>query len=256
MDYIFSPINRYKKPDVFSDVSDIDWQYQMHEKIRCIRMYVHALNKPCLVICNSTSQLLYCSREVLDLLGCSVEDVIETNGFLFSEILHAEDRDFIRKVRPDIKSLLEKYNDEPNFLHYYIRFCFRLKHKDTDIFSADCTIYPLLYDKGETLFSVITLNKNLHFDKSVCEVCFYKAKHRYLYSIKDQSFVPEYKLLLKSIEYTILLMVAKGEREHTISRKLSIDFNTVKYHKKNIMSKLSVHSMPEAVYQALIKGLL
>ncbi|MGL4227457.1 MAG: LuxR C-terminal-related transcriptional regulator [Tannerellaceae bacterium] len=256
MDYIFSPINRYKKPDIFCDVSDIDWHYQMHEKIRCIRMYVHALNKPCLVICNSTSQLLYCSREVLDLLGYSLEDVIETEGFLFSEILHTEDRDFIRKVRQDIKLLLEKYNDETNFLHYYIRFCFRLKHKSADIVNTDCTIYPLLYDKGETLFSVITLNKNLHFDKYACEVCFYKAKHRYVYSIKEQSFVPEYKLLLKSIEYKILLMVANGEREHTISRKLSIDFNTVKYHKKNIMNKLSVHSMPEAVYQALIKGFL
>lgn len=256
MDYIFSPINRYKKPDIFCDVSDIDWHYQVHEKIRCIRMYVHALNKPCLVICNSTSQLLYCSREVLDLLGYSLEDVIETEGFLFSEILHTEDRDFIRKVRQDIKLLLEKYNDETNFLHYYIRFCFRLKHKSADIVNTDCTIYPLLYDKGETLFSVITLNKNLHFDKYACEVCFYKAKHRYVYSIKEQSFVPEYKLLLKSIEYKILLMVANGEREHTISRKLSIDFNTVKYHKKNIMNKLSVHSMPEAVYQALIKGFL
>ena len=256
MDYIFSPIYHYKKPDVFSNVSDDDWHYQMQEKVRCIRMYVHALNKTCLVVCNTTSQLLYCSREVLDLLGYSLEEVIETNGFFFSKILHAEDSDFVGKVSQDIKSLLLKYNNETNFLHYYIRFFFRLKHKSADIISTGCTIYPLLYDRGKTLFSVITLNENIHLDKYACEVCFYKAKQRYLYSLKDQSFVPEYKLLLKSIEYTILLMVANGEREHTISRKLSVDFNTVKYHKKNIMSKLSVRSMPEAVYQALRKGIL
>ena len=251
MDYIFSSFYRYKKPVVFNNIYDYDWHYQMQEKVRCIRMHVHALNKPCLVVCNMTYQLLYCSHEIIDFLGYSLQDVINTNGFLFSEILYPEDSDFIGELSQGIKSLLQKYNNDENFMHYHIRFFLRFKHKSTNAIGADCTIYPLLYVEGKTLFSVITLNENVHHDKYTCEVCFYKAKHRYVYSIKEQSFVPEYKLLLKSIEHTILLMVANGERELAISRKLSIDLNTVKYHKKNIMAKLSVHSMPEAVYHAL-----
>ncbi|MGL6179691.1 MAG: LuxR C-terminal-related transcriptional regulator [Tannerellaceae bacterium] len=256
MDYIFTPFDRYKKPEVLGDIPDDDWTYQLQEKIRCVRMYVHALNKPCLVVCNTTSQLLYCSNEIIGILGYSLDEVNEKGGFFFSEILHAKDSDFIDEVSLRIKPLLHKYNDKNNFLHYYIRFFLRFKHKDSSIIGVDCTIYPLLYTQGKTLFSVITLKEKQHHDIYACEVDFFKAKHRYIYSLKDQSFIPEYKLLLKSIEYTILLMVANGEREHTISRKLSIDFNTVKYHKKNIMFKLSVHSMPEAVYQALIKGIL
>ncbi|MGL4492756.1 MAG: helix-turn-helix transcriptional regulator [Tannerellaceae bacterium] len=52
-------------------------------------------------------------------------------------------------------------------------------------------------------------------------------------------------------ELVILDLTAKGYREHEIAKKLETDVNNIKYYKKGIMHKLSVHSMPEAIYYAL-----
>lgn len=73
---------------------------------------------------------------------------------------------------------------------------------------------------------------------------------------RADKLVLEEKIILKPTEHEILTMVAKGIREQSIAKKLNIDVNMVKYYKKNIMEKLSVYSMPQAVYYALRNGIL
>ena len=61
---------------------------------------------------------------------------------------------------------------------------------------------------------------------------------------------------LSARELEILKLVAAGKSNHDIAGSINISENTVKYHLKNIMHKLSVSNRTEAVTFALQEGML
>ncbi len=61
---------------------------------------------------------------------------------------------------------------------------------------------------------------------------------------------------LTARELELLGLVADGLPNKAIAQELSISENTVKYHMKNILSKLDVHNRTEAVAQAIRAGLI
>ncbi len=62
--------------------------------------------------------------------------------------------------------------------------------------------------------------------------------------------------VLTTREVEILKLVADGLSNRAIAQKLSISPNTVKYHIKNILTKLDVQNRTEAVAIALKKGII
>lgn len=64
------------------------------------------------------------------------------------------------------------------------------------------------------------------------------------------------KPFLTSKEFLVLQLIAEGLSNPKIGLKLSISPKTVDTHRQNIMKKLDVHSAPELIKKALIKGLL
>lgn len=105
-------------------------------------------------------------------------------------------------------------------------------------------------------FSIVYVQELKFFRQNEFQAFLIKDKVRYIYVPRTDRLVLEEKIILKSTELEILTMVAKGIREQSIAKKLNIDVNMVKYYKKNIMEKLSVYSMPQAVYYALRNGIL
>jgi len=61
---------------------------------------------------------------------------------------------------------------------------------------------------------------------------------------------------LSDREIELLLLVANGMSNRAIAQKLVISPNTVKYHVKNILTKLDVQNRTEAVTKALQEGLI
>ncbi len=61
---------------------------------------------------------------------------------------------------------------------------------------------------------------------------------------------------LSTREIELLRLVAAGNSNKAIAEELSISENTVKYHMKNILQKLSAKNRTEAVTQAIRAGLL
>jgi len=81
--------------------------------------------------------------------------------------------------------------------------------------------------------------------------------------ILDFNFSPEtYKMIKKEAvslskrEKEVLQLTAQGNSNEQIGNKLFIDINTVKFHKRNIFSKLDVKNSTEAVTFAQNNGLL
>ncbi len=64
------------------------------------------------------------------------------------------------------------------------------------------------------------------------------------------------KPTLSKREIELLLLIADGLSNRAIAQRLVISLNTVKYHVKNILTKLDVQNRTEAVTKALKEGLI
>jgi len=64
------------------------------------------------------------------------------------------------------------------------------------------------------------------------------------------------KNILSARELEILKLVAAGKTNHDIAELLSVSENTIKFHLKNIMQKMSVSNRTEAVTYAMQEGIL
>ncbi len=77
---------------------------------------------------------------------------------------------------------------------------------------------------------------------------------RLLDSLSDFSREPVVELTLRELE--LLKWVAQGYSNKAIAREMSISPNTVKYHMKSVLQKLSVQNRAEAVATAIRAGWL
>lgn len=77
-----------------------------------------------------------------------------------------------------------------------------------------------------------------------------------LADLSAQKETPKRGPVLSDREIEILRLAAEGHSNQVISEKISLSENTVKYHIKNILQKLNVHTRMEAVMFAMRNGLL
>jgi DNA-binding CsgD family transcriptional regulator len=77
---------------------------------------------------------------------------------------------------------------------------------------------------------------------------------RLLDSLSDFSREPVVELTVRELE--LLKWVAQGYSNKAIAKEMSISPNTVKYHMKSVLQKLSVQNRAEAVATAIRAGWL
>lgn len=76
------------------------------------------------------------------------------------------------------------------------------------------------------------------------------------FSPETYNMIKKEALSLSKREKDVLQLSAQGNNNEQIGDKLFIDINTVKFHKKNIFSKLDVKNITEAVTFAQNNGLM
>ena len=114
-----------------------------------------------------------------------------------------------------------------------------------------CIAAPIIVDeKIIGYLDVSTIERDMTEEMNVVvELLSDKIANEYKNCLKNS------ELVNKNIDFTdkqikILIMLAKGYKELTISRELGIKPVTVKYHKKKIIEKLCVKSIQEAIVKA------
>ncbi|QAT43240.1 LuxR C-terminal-related transcriptional regulator [Aminipila luticellarii] len=114
----------------------------------------------------------------------------------------------------------------------------------------------LFADQGESLYKML---------KNMGERC--SISKNYLKRVKEAAkkvavMYPSYMILpskqdrLSASETEVLNLIAQGKANPEIADYLSISLNTVKFHVKNIYSKLGVNNRFQAVHTAKLKGLI
>lgn len=75
-----------------------------------------------------------------------------------------------------------------------------------------------------------------------------------LAELSSQKEAAEPEAALSDREIEILKLVAEGCSNREISKRVSLSENTIKYHLKNILQKLNVHTRTEAAILAMRRG--
>lgn len=256
MDFEFSPLSVFEKHSTFNFLSQEEWEWYLSEFIRRGRIYAESRNRSFMVVNMTSSQALFISRQFINELGYTVPELQANQDQFLSNITHPEDNAFFHRIGVHLRPLLQKFGADKKLIDMCLQFTVRYQCKDQTYIQFDCNLYPMVMLNGRSTFALVSMRKLDTIIPASFQVFFMKESVRYIYCSRLGKLVLEDKVILKPIELEILECVAKGMRELNISKKMNVDVNTIKYYKKNIMEKLSVYSMPHAVYYALRKGII
>lgn len=256
MDFEFSPLSAIEKHPRFDYLTQEQWEWYLSEFVRRGRIYAESRNRCFMVVNVVTSTPLFISKQVIDILGYTVQEIHQDNGRFLHNITHPEDTVFFEGMSMHLSPILQKYKSDNQLIDICMQFTVRYLCKDKTYSCFDCNMYPMVMINGSSTFALVSLHELEVIKPPSFQVYCMKENLRYIYSSRQRRLVLEDKVTLKPSELKVLEYVANGVREQSISKKMKVDINTIKYYKKNIMEKLSVHSMPQAVYHALRKGII
>lgn len=134
--------------------------------------------------------------------------------------------------------------------NYTLEYCFRMinkngtsnivKHKQTPI---------VLTNTGDIWLSLCSIQPTATANNELIMLKNKKDNEEFTLNWNTKSFIASTPPRLSNKETEILQMLASGSTEILIGEQLFISPNTVKYHKKNIIKKLNVGTIKEAIYR-------
>lgn len=217
-----------------------------------------ALEKATLITCADRSNVYYMSDSFLKLTGYTREETELYGPNFITHIMKKEDL----QVMPNIREMAiqEVYSQRnrsfKRHLLHMIQYSYQIKRKDGKWISIECCAYPDCFIKNKHYFFVSYIRQTKKIERLSIQIYFFRENLRLIYNNVKGKFIPAEKIQLNEIEYEILQLTATGHKEHQITKKTELDHNSIKYYKKNIMKKMSVNSMPEAIYYALKNSML
>ena len=256
MDFIYPSLSDFPRDKDFEHLTAEKWEWHLKELIRRGQVYTMSRGHAAFIVNLSQSIPLFISRQMLEKLNYTKTDFEKQNEAFLKRITHPEDAEFYEKMSEYIKPVIIKHFKRGREPYFVVNFTLRLIDKNKMVIPFECNMYPMAMCDGRSVFSLVCIEKLRIYRQNTFQLFLIKENIRYIYVPRADKLMPEEKIELKAIEYEILMMVAKGIREQSIAKKLVLDVNMVKYYKKNIMEKLSVYSMPQAVYYALRNGIL
>lgn len=225
--------------------------------IRRIEIYSEAMGNAAYISINRTGMPLFISDKYLELTGHNNEEAKELGLDFLRKTIDSKDQDRFVKIEKEVPSCFASWMSESRLNNFIIQYNYRVLTKHKTLIPVDCTLVPVLFnDIGRPLLSATYVKVAEENYKPRFLIYDAIGDKRYIYNERMNKFVHEEKVELKMIEVEILQLIAKGNREQAIAKKLGIDINLLKYYKKSILTKFSVGNMPEAVYYALRNGII
>ena len=201
-------------------------------------------------------EFLYVSTNPLFLCGYEVEEVRKMGYDYYPKIFSPESLTMVLEINE--KGFEYFYSRAPEErINLFISYDLEIRHKNGHRFMVNHKLTPFAltcdYDMWLSL-CLVTLSTRDKIGNAFIQE--FDSSNRLEYSFKSRKWKPAPAVALTDREREVLQLAALGYTEQGISDKVFIDKTTVKFHKSNILEKLDVNNIIEAVYFATVNQLI
>jgi len=199
---------------------------------------------------------VYVSDNPLFLSGYTQQEVLDMGNDFFNKVLSEEDRDRLIKFQNEAFRTFHTY--PVSFREKMsISFDFSLIQPDKRSILINHKLTPIyITESGHLWLALCVVTLSTKTAPGVITAMMDGEFFEFNFSPQTNKLVRKKVLSLSKREKEILQLSAQGNNNKQIATKLFIDINTVKFHKRNIYSKLEVNNIIEAITFAQNNGLL
>lgn len=206
------------------------------------------------ILDNSTHEYLYVNEATESIIGWTSED-IRKGGLLFG---HSKTHpwDLLQVVLISAKALraLKQLSDEDK-LNSRLSFDIRIKHKDGKYRRIQQHAYTLSLNKEGKPGLLMMVSTDITAFKTSTKVQYvFGVTRNNRFEIIFNGESRPYSSPLTERETQIVNLIAQGFKDNAIATQLQISIETVKTHRKNILSKTNSKNTPELIRTAMMEG--
>ncbi len=192
----------------------------------------------------SSSNYSYMNEYFVKLMGKTREEILSAGVRIMQELVHPED--FLKCLNITRKIILEfgQMNDtEKETIHF--RFFYRLKRTSGEYMWVMQSNRHLITEKNGLPIDIAFILEMFNPQHEMKVMGIMETQTRSMEIHPDRE--TELLNLLSQRELEILQLIRQGLTNPEISKQLSITTNTVKAHRQNILNKLNVRNMVQAI---------
>lgn len=198
----------------------------------------------------------YVSENPLFLCGESAKNVRKMGYDFYQKFVPKSDLELLLKINEAGFNFY--YQLSPlDRLEYTIYYDFHIEQPNKNHLLINHKLTPLILDKNNNIWLALCVVSSSS-NKGAGNIVIQKkgGKKSFDYCLKSNEWKSRSKFTLTRQEKLILSLSLQGYTMVQIAGKIKISESTVKFHKKNIFSKLNVKNIAEAISCATINNLL
>ena len=251
VDKFFKPL-RLEHP-----VSEVDYA-KVLPYIESLSALTRVANMSLYVIDYHKKGFLYVSSNPLFLCGYEQKEVRELGYNFYPKVVPPEDMVMLLEINE--KGFEYFYQQEQNSKTRYgvfISYDFTMCHKNGQKFKVNHKLTPFaLTPDGDMWLSLCIVTLSIQEKSGNAYIQQFNSLDRLEYSFKTKRWSVVPAIVLTDREKEILRLSAQGYTEQNIANKIFVEKSTVKFHKNNILSKLGVNNIMEAVYYSSVNQMI
>ena len=252
----FKPFTELLTNEIYQNIDPVVFKQTVQDLIRHASVYSNATNKAFMIASALKGEVYYISDELIKLTGYTAQE-LESMGCRFTKTLMLpEEYQLMQQMSRQTYEEIFKLRCKNKLSYHVALYKYRIKHKLGHWVALESNAYPVCQIDHRSTFVICYINQIFKYTRVELEIDYPQEKLRYIYNHSKNKFITSEKIQLNAIESQILELTATGHREHQIEKVMQLDVNTIKYYKKKIMIKMSVGSMPEAIYLAVKNEIL
>lgn len=194
---------------------------------------------------------LYVSDNPIFLCGKSAKKVLEEGYLFYLKNIPEKDLEMLLKINEAGFSFFKTLSNEDR-LKSSLSYDFHLIQPGGALLLVNHKLKPLLLDENQNPWIALCLvSASSHEDPGHVYFVNNQSKSTFKLNLTNLEWVEAKGIKLTSREKQILQFSIQGLTMEQMSLKMKVSIDTIKFHKKNIFSKLNVKSITEASAAAM-----
>lgn len=244
-----------KAKDFFKDYNAVDSSYELSPEfidgaISMADSMACASSLGAYVFDYSKRAVVYVSPNIASWCNLQQSDIMANGCDAYLKYINEKDLLMLQDINQAAFKFFKKLPDEES-INYVVSYDFRYGQ-----LMVNQHYRPVVVKDGNVMMAVCVVSLSSSKESGNIVMNSPKSKYAYEYSTELKKWIKKKKTHLTDKERGIIRLSIQGLNTEQIAEATHTKATTIKTQKKNLFQKLNVHSMPEAIRQAMNNGLL